>query len=118
MQDGILTNKSHVSRIRQSNKISYNKNDQGSVAIKSSADKIIEEEEHKYEEGDRSAHMVARWYRPPEIILGSQNYDFKVDIWSLGCIFAELMYTWLPGYHDPESRTLFQGGSCYPLSPS
>jgi serine/threonine protein kinase len=61
--------------------------------------------------------MVARWYRPPEIILNSSVYDFKVDVWSMGCIFAELMYTWKPGQNDPDSRYLFKGNSCYPLSP-
>ena len=35
--------------------------------------------------------MVARWYRPPEIILTANTYDYKIDVWSLGCIFAELM---------------------------
>ena len=73
-------------------------------------------EENKHEEGDVSTHMVARWYRPPEIILSS-DYDFKVDIWSLGCILAELMYTWQPGNHNPKERYLFKGNSCFPLSP-
>ena len=68
-------------------------------------------------EGEKSQHMVARWYRPPEIILNSQDYDFKIDIWSLGCIFAELMYTWSPGCNDSKERYLFKGNSCYPLSP-
>ena len=31
-------------------------------------------------------------YRAPEIIVGSRNYNEKVDIWSVGCIFAELLY--------------------------
>lgn len=35
-------------------------------------------------------HIVTRWYRPPEVIL-VQDYDYKVDIWSAGCIFAELL---------------------------
>jgi serine/threonine protein kinase len=52
------------------------------------------QEEEKCEDGEQSQHMVARWYRPPEIILESCIYDFKIDIWSMGCIFAELMYTW------------------------
>lgn len=33
------------------------------------------------------------WYRAPEVILGSKVYDYKIDIWSLGCIFAELINT-------------------------
>jgi serine/threonine protein kinase len=42
--------------------------------------------------GEFSAHMVPRWYRPPEIILGNSYYDNKIDIWGLGCIFAETAY--------------------------
>lgn len=35
-------------------------------------------------------HVVTRWYRAPEVIL-LQPYTSAVDIWSLGCIFAELL---------------------------
>lgn len=35
-------------------------------------------------------YVATRWYRAPEIILKSQNYNSPVDIWALGCIFAEL----------------------------
>lgn len=34
---------------------------------------------------------TTRWYRAPEVILLNGNYDDKVDIWALGCIFAELL---------------------------
>lgn len=37
-----------------------------------------------------SRRVGTRWYRAPEIIL-LNPYDNKVDIWSLGCIFAELL---------------------------
>ena len=46
----------------------------------------------KQKGGEFSAHMVPRWYRPPEIILGNSHYDNKIDIWGLGCIFAETAY--------------------------
>lgn len=35
--------------------------------------------------------VVTLWYRPPEILLGSDNYDSGVDMWSIGCIMAELV---------------------------
>lgn len=38
-----------------------------------------------------SNHVVSRWYRPPEVILLEKNYDQAADIWSLGCILAEMM---------------------------
>lgn len=62
--------------------------------------------------------MVARWYRPPEIILQNETYDQKIDIWSLGCIFAELAYIWDSNQKDITNRFLFKGNSCFPLSPN
>ena len=32
-----------------------------------------------------------RWYRAPEILLSSNKYGIEVDLWSLGCIFAEMI---------------------------
>ncbi|CAG9529901.1 unnamed protein product [Cercopithifilaria johnstoni] len=34
--------------------------------------------------------VVTLWYRPPEILFGSTNYSMAVDMWSIGCIFAEM----------------------------
>lgn len=35
--------------------------------------------------------VVTLWYRAPEILLGCKYYSTAVDIWSLGCIFAEMV---------------------------
>lgn len=35
--------------------------------------------------------VVTLWYRAPDILLGSKMYDTSVDIWSIGCIFAEMI---------------------------
>ncbi|KAM3420998.1 hypothetical protein BST61_g1424 [Cercospora zeina] len=43
--------------------------------------------------------VVTLWYRAPELLLGTTTYDSAIDIWSLGCIFGELVT------RDP----LFQG---------
>ena len=61
-------------------------------------------------------HVVTRWYRAPELIL-IQPYTSAVDLWSLGCIFAELLSMQegnVPCYQD--RKPLFPGGACYPLS--
>ena len=58
-------------------------------------------------------HVVTRWYRAPELIL-VQDYTSAVDIWSLGCILAELLSMQEGNYQDRSP--LFPGGSCYPLS--
>jgi mitogen-activated protein kinase 15 len=36
-------------------------------------------------------YVATRWYRAPEILLGSTRYTKGVDMWSLGCILAELL---------------------------
>lgn len=36
-------------------------------------------------------YVATRWYRAPEILLGSQKYTKGVDMWSLGCILGELL---------------------------
>jgi cyclin-dependent kinase 2 len=35
--------------------------------------------------------VVTLWYRAPEILLGMRNYETPVDLWSIGCIFAEMI---------------------------
>ena len=45
--------------------------------------------------------VVTLWYRAPEILLGSNHYSTPVDVWSVGCIFAEMV----------TQRPLFPGDS-------
>ncbi|XP_014260844.1 cyclin-dependent kinase 11B [Cimex lectularius] len=35
--------------------------------------------------------VVTRWYRAPELLLGAKEYSTPIDMWSVGCIFSELM---------------------------
>jgi len=35
--------------------------------------------------------VCARWYKAPEIILGAAHYGPESDMWSVGCVFAELL---------------------------
>mmetsp|Transcript_12080 Transcript_12080/g.21851 ORF Transcript_12080/g.21851 Transcript_12080/m.21851 type:complete len:233 (-) Transcript_12080:1514-2212(-) len=35
--------------------------------------------------------VVTLWYRAPEILLGAKKYSTPVDVWSIGCIFAEMV---------------------------
>jgi mitogen-activated protein kinase 1/3 len=54
-------------------------------------------------------HVVTRWYRAPEVIL-LQPYSSAVDMWSAGCIFAELMGLVQDNVPDYRSRkALFPG---------
>uniref|UniRef100_A0A0E0KXC4 [RNA-polymerase]-subunit kinase n=1 Tax=Oryza punctata TaxID=4537 RepID=A0A0E0KXC4_ORYPU len=38
-----------------------------------------------------TSRVVTLWYRPPELLLGATNYGAAVDLWSAGCILAELL---------------------------
>ncbi|XP_042395701.1 probable serine/threonine-protein kinase At1g54610 [Zingiber officinale] len=38
-----------------------------------------------------TSRVVTLWYRPPELLLGATDYAVGVDIWSAGCILAELL---------------------------
>ncbi|EOB12358.1 Cyclin-dependent kinase C-2 [Nosema bombycis CQ1] len=51
--------------------------------------------------GMYSPGVVTLWYRAPELILGEKNYGTQIDVWSVGCIAAEILL----GY------PLFQGNS-------
>ena len=65
-----------------------------------------------------TGHVVTRWYRAPELILLEKDYGAAIDMWSVGCIFAELlgmMKESAPTYLD--RKPLFPGKSCFPLSP-
>ncbi|KAL1231768.1 Cyclin-dependent kinase [Trichinella pseudospiralis] len=38
-----------------------------------------------------SCEVVTLWYRPPDVLLGSQKYSTSLDMWGVGCIFAEMI---------------------------
>jgi len=48
-----------------------------------------------------SEYVATRWYRAPEILLGSSKYSKAVDMWSVGCILGELLI----------GKPIFQGKS-------
>ena len=43
------------------------------------------------EDPELTEYVITRWYRAPEVILCPSHYAKAVDIWSVGCIFAELL---------------------------
>ena len=59
----------------------------------------------RVEEPDESRVMtqevVTQYYRAPEILMGARHYSSSVDLWSVGCIFGELL----------GRRILFQAGT-------
>jgi len=50
-----------------------------------------DEESKAVEKPVLTDYVATRWYRAPEILAGSQTYGTAVDLWSLGCIFGEML---------------------------
>ncbi|RUP48057.1 hypothetical protein BC936DRAFT_145012 [Jimgerdemannia flammicorona] len=48
-----------------------------------------------------SHEVVTLWYRAPDVLMGSRQYSTSIDVWSAGCIFAEMA----------SGRPLFPGSS-------
>ncbi|KAF6774806.1 hypothetical protein AHF37_05894, partial [Paragonimus kellicotti] len=55
--------------------------------------------------GVLTEYVATRWYRAPEIMLTSKIYTKAIDIWSIGCILAEML----------SNRVLFPGKHCIPF---
>jgi len=49
------------------------------------------DEPHNEDRTQMSNYIATRWYRAPEVILGKKRYTKAVDMWSVGCILAELI---------------------------
>ncbi|RNF10246.1 protein kinase [Trypanosoma cruzi] len=42
-------------------------------------------------EASMTHEVASRWYRAPESLLGQRHYGPEIDVWSSGCVFAELL---------------------------
>jgi cyclin-dependent kinase len=53
--------------------------------------------------------VVTLWYRAPEVLLGSRHYSTAIDMWSVGCIFAEMAMQGAPLFPgDSEIDQIFR----------
>jgi serine/threonine protein kinase len=57
--------------------------------------------------GNHTEYVATRWYRAPELVLRSKNYDSSVDMFALGCIMAELILgrPLFPGFSETDQLT-------------
>lgn len=60
-----------------------------------------------------SPEAITLWYKPPELLLGAYEYSSAADMWSVGCIFAQLLLRrpFLQGKNSDISQldTIFTG---------
>ncbi|KAI1426043.1 Pkinase-domain-containing protein [Xylaria sp. FL1777] len=56
---------------------------------------------------DLTQLVVTLWYRAPELLLGTKTYGAPIDMWSVGCIFAEMLTreALLPGKNEVDTLT-------------
>jgi len=54
---------------------------------------------HDDDENEKTEYVTTRWYRSPEVMLDKKRYSEAIDVWSTGCILAELLLRepFLPG---------------------
>ena len=55
-------------------------------------------------------YVATRWYRSPELLVGDTQYGPAVDVWAIGCVFAELISgqaLW-PGKSDVDQLYLIK----------
>ena len=44
-----------------------------------------------YSKPPYTEYISTRWYRPPECLLTDGYYTYKMDVWSVGCVFFEML---------------------------
>ncbi|XP_038139044.1 mitogen-activated protein kinase 14A [Cyprinodon tularosa] len=72
----------------------------GNLAVNEDCElKILDFGLARHTDDEMTGYVATRWYRAPEIMLNWMHYNKTVDIWSVGCIMAELL----------TGKTLFPG---------
>ncbi|XP_067609284.1 mitogen-activated protein kinase 13 isoform X6 [Pseudorca crassidens] len=72
----------------------------GNLAVNEDCElKILDFGLARQADAEMTGYVVTRWYRAPEVILSWMHYNQTVDIWSVGCIMAEML----------TGKTLFKG---------
>ncbi|XP_025782278.1 mitogen-activated protein kinase 12 [Puma concolor] len=72
----------------------------GNLAVNEDCElKILDFGLARQADSEMTGYVVTRWYRAPEVILNWMHYTQTVDIWSAGCIMAEMI----------TGKTLFKG---------
>lgn len=51
--------------------------------------------------------VITLWYRPPELLLGSEHYSYEVDMWGVGCLLVELILRKAPFCGKDDISQLF-----------
>ncbi len=47
--------------------------------------------------------VASRYFKGPELLVNFQEYDYSLDMWSLGCMFASLIFKREPFFHGHDN---------------
>ncbi|KAI5148450.1 casein kinase II subunit alpha [Enteropsectra breve] len=61
--------------------------------------------EFYHENQEYSVHVASRYYKGPELLVDYPFYDYSLDIWSFGCVFAELLFKKTPFFHGLKNSS-------------
>lgn len=61
--------------------------------------------EFYHPEQDYSVRVASRYYKGPELLVNYPYYDYSLDIWSFGCILAELIFKKAPFFCSPKNSS-------------
>jgi cyclin-dependent kinase 12/13 len=104
----LLVNRQNVLKLADMGLARVHANKRTAKSIKSSGDDPKKIRQLKQKLKPYTNRVVTLWYRPPELLLGEIFYGSEIDIWGVGCLFAEWIYgdPILPGNNEIEQMKL------------
>uniref|UniRef100_A0A6T6B2A9 non-specific serine/threonine protein kinase n=1 Tax=Compsopogon caeruleus TaxID=31354 RepID=A0A6T6B2A9_9RHOD len=51
-----------------------------------------------------NVRVASRYFKGPELLVDLQDYDYSLDIWSLGCVFAGMIFRKEPFFHGQDNQ--------------
>merc|ERR1712147_387434 len=54
-----------------------------------------------------NVRVASRYFKGPELLVDFQQYDYSLDLWSLGCMFASMIFRKEPFFHGHDNYDLF-----------
>ncbi len=56
-----------------------------------------------FEGRDYNVRVASRYFKGPELLVDFQEYDYALDLWSLGCMFASMIFRREPFFHGHDN---------------
>jgi len=60
--------------------------------------------EYYHPEQEYNVRVASRYFKGPELLVDLQDYDYSLDLWSLGCMFASMIFHKEPFFHGRDNQ--------------